>query len=208
MARSFQQYWLLPLAFLVQQAVAQATTTEPSAPQKSANTGYNGGDDNPQDPSDAGAAGASKGAFNLSKGGLAAIIVVAVLVGVIGSKHQLISPPLSRHLLTLCSVGSAVLFWVAKKRQWDVRQSIRRASRRMTGRSTADLPSKRENRRTGVRLNSPPRPNRKPEPERDVEKGVIHSGGPPTTKTTITSTFDVDTPTPTGWKASMLGGKK
>jgi hypothetical protein len=79
-------YWLTPLAFLAQQAVAQATTTGPVAPQKSANTGYNGGDDNPQDPSDAGAAGASKGAFNLSKGGLAAIIVVAVLVGVLGGK--------------------------------------------------------------------------------------------------------------------------
>jgi hypothetical protein len=77
----------------------------------------------------------------------------------------------------------------------------------MTGRSTTDVSSKRQNRRTGVRLQSPPRPNRKPEPERDIEKGGIH-GGQPTTKTTITSTFDIDTPTPTGWKASMLGGKK
>lgn len=46
--------------------------------------GYNGGSDNPQDPSDAGAAGASKGAFSLSGGALAAIIVVAVVV-VLGS---------------------------------------------------------------------------------------------------------------------------
>lgn len=189
MGRSSLSYWLLPLLFLVRQAVAQATSTDPAAPQKSANTGYNGGEDNPQDPSDAGAAGASKGAFNLSKGGLAAIVVVAVLVGVVG-------------------IGSAVLFWLAKKRQWDVRQSIRRASRRMTGRSTTDVSSKRQNRRTGVRLNSPPRPHRKAEQERDLEKGGIHSGPKPTTKTTITSTFDVDTPTPTGWKASMLGGKK
>ncbi|KAF2680869.1 hypothetical protein K458DRAFT_445068 [Lentithecium fluviatile CBS 122367] len=189
MGRSLLSYGLLSLLVLLQQVVAQDATTTAATPQKSANTGYNGGEDNPQDPSDAGAAGASKGAFNLSKGGLAAIIVVAVLVGVIG-------------------IGSAVLFWLAKKRQWDVRQSIRRASRRLTGRSTVDVSSKRQNRRTGVRLNSPPRPHRKPEQERDLEKGAPHSGGQGTTKTTITSTFDVDTPTPTGWKASVLGGKK
>jgi hypothetical protein len=90
MGRSLSSFWLLSILVLVQQAVAQAATSTDSsaAPQKSANTGYNGGDDNPQDPSDAGAAGASKGAFNLSKGGLAAIVVVAVLVGVVGSKHQ------------------------------------------------------------------------------------------------------------------------
>lgn len=84
MGSTYPSSWLLPLALLVAQTVAQATTTQPSSPR---NTGYNGGDDNPQDPSDAGAAGTSKGAFNLSKGGLAAIIVVAVLVGVLGSKH-------------------------------------------------------------------------------------------------------------------------
>jgi len=97
MGRSLLSYWLLPLFFLARQAVAQATTTDPAAPQKSANTGYNGGDDNPQDPSDAGAEGTSKGAFNLSKGGLAAIIVVAVLVGVLGSKHQYTVPASSNH---------------------------------------------------------------------------------------------------------------
>lgn len=88
MGTSLLSYWLLSLLVLVQQAVAQ----DPSATQnadtaaQTPNTGYNGGEDNPQDPSDAGAAGASKGAFSLSKGGLAAIIVVAVLIAVIGSK--------------------------------------------------------------------------------------------------------------------------
>ncbi|KAF2279729.1 uncharacterized protein EI97DRAFT_359462, partial [Westerdykella ornata] len=129
------------------------------------NTGYNGGEDNPQDPSDAGAAGASKGAFTLSKGGLVAIIVVAVVVAVAGT-------------------ASATLFWLAKKRQWDVRQSIRRASRRLTGRATE--PSKRQNRRTGMRLDSPP-PPRTNKQNRDVEKGLAASSQRGKTTTTITS---------------------
>lgn len=56
------------------------------AQDKPPNTGYNGGEDNPQNPDDAGAAGASKGAFTLSKGALAAIIVVAVVVALGGGK--------------------------------------------------------------------------------------------------------------------------
>ncbi|KAH9879652.1 hypothetical protein IAQ61_001471 [Plenodomus lingam] len=47
--------------------------------------GYNGGTDNPQDPSDAGAAGSAKAAFSLSGGAMAAIVVVAVVVVVGGS---------------------------------------------------------------------------------------------------------------------------
>lgn len=59
--------------------LAQDTTERPP------NQGYNGGEDNPKDPSDAGAEGPSKGAFTISKGGLIAIIVVAVFVAVGGS---------------------------------------------------------------------------------------------------------------------------
>jgi len=80
MLRSILLYGVLPLLALAQD---KTQTADPS--QRTPNTGYNGGDDNPQDPSDAGAEGASKGAFTLSKGGLAAIIVVAVLVAVGGS---------------------------------------------------------------------------------------------------------------------------
>jgi hypothetical protein len=71
MLRSLFLSALLPLLVLAQEATP--------------NQGYNGGEDNPQDPDDAGSAGASKGAFGISKGGLAAIIVVAVLVAVAGS---------------------------------------------------------------------------------------------------------------------------
>ncbi|KAL6154090.1 hypothetical protein ACJQWK_02059 [Exserohilum turcicum] len=129
--------------------------------------GYNGGSDNPQDPSDAGAAGSSKGAFNLSGGAIAAIIVVAVVV-------------------VLGSVVSGVLWWLAKKRQWDVRASIRRASRRFTGRSAVDNKQVRENRRTGIRLNSPP-PGKNANKMRDIEKGLPLSNKVPQTTTIITS---------------------
>lgn len=74
---------LLALSFALPfLALAQdASSTLPPA-------GYNGGADTPQDPSDAGAAGAAKGAFTLSSGALAAIIVVAVVVVVGGSTSQ------------------------------------------------------------------------------------------------------------------------
>jgi hypothetical protein len=67
--------FLLPVLALAQDASSGSEL--PSA-------GYNGGTDNPQDPSDAGAAGSQKGAFSLSGGAIAAIIVVAVVV-VLGS---------------------------------------------------------------------------------------------------------------------------
>ncbi|KAI4764761.1 hypothetical protein E4T52_03229 [Aureobasidium sp. EXF-3400] len=63
----------------------------------------------------AGASGGDSGSFKLSKGGFAAIIsVVSVGVGL--------------------GIIFLVLFVVAKRRQWKVRQSIARASRRITGR--------------------------------------------------------------------------
>ena len=53
-----------------------------------AQQGTNGGNDNPQSPSDAGAEGTQTGAFSLSKGAIAAIAVVASLVIILGSKHE------------------------------------------------------------------------------------------------------------------------
>lgn len=69
---------LFPLLVLAQDS-NQESTLPPA--------GYNGGTDNPQDPSDAGAAGGTKGAFGLSNGGLIAIIVVAVIVVIGGSMY-------------------------------------------------------------------------------------------------------------------------
>ncbi|THW02147.1 hypothetical protein D6D25_08601, partial [Aureobasidium pullulans] len=63
----------------------------------------------------AGASGGDSGSFKLSKGGFAAIIsVVSIGVGL--------------------GMIFLVLFVVAKRRQWNVRKSIARASRRLTGR--------------------------------------------------------------------------
>ena len=88
MLRSIFIYALLPLLALAQETATQVATATQSAPTavRTPNTGYNGGEDNPMNPDDAGAAGASKGDFTLSKGGLAAIIIVAVLVAVGGGK--------------------------------------------------------------------------------------------------------------------------
>lgn len=74
MSKALLFSFLLPLLVLAQ-----------SKPSELPPATYNGGDDNPPDPSDAGAAGTQKGAFNLSKGALAAIIVVAVIVVIGGS---------------------------------------------------------------------------------------------------------------------------
>ncbi|KAF2825352.1 hypothetical protein CC86DRAFT_325389 [Ophiobolus disseminans] len=159
MSRTLLFSVLFPLLALAQQ----------STPTDTPRAGYNGGDDNPPDPSDAGASGSQKDAFNLSKGALAAIIVVAVIV-VIGG------------------IGSATLWWLAKKRQWDIRQSIRRASRRITGRGNTDN-NKQSRRRTGIRLNSPP-PGKGSNlrHEHDVEKGLPLSSKAPKITTTISST--------------------
>ncbi|KAI4643050.1 hypothetical protein J4E93_007119 [Alternaria ventricosa] len=159
MSRPLLLSFLLPLLALAQDSSSGSELPPP---------GYNGGSDNPQDPSDAGAAGTQKGAFSLSGGAIAAIIVVAVLV-------------------VLGSIASGVLWWLAKKRQWDVRASIRRASRRFTGRANNDTGKQnRENRRTGIRLNSPP-PGKNANKMRDIEKGLPLSNKAPQTTTTITS---------------------
>lgn len=76
MSRALFISLLLPLF-----ALAQDSSSGSELPP----AGYNGGSDNPQDSDDAGAAGSSKGAFELSSGALVAIIVVAVIVALGGS---------------------------------------------------------------------------------------------------------------------------
>lgn len=87
MAGAIAAYWVLAGLAFAQRVAAQDSTNTDTAGHEP-NTGYNGGDDNPLDPTDAGAAGAQKGGFTLSKGGLAAIIVVISLVVVVGGKFS------------------------------------------------------------------------------------------------------------------------
>ena len=89
----------------------------------------------------AGASGSTPGAIEISHGALIAIIVIVCVVGVFGSKYQ--SPPARDP--SLCRprspppartdhdepVTTSVLFYVAKKREWKVRETIRRSARKV-----------------------------------------------------------------------------
>ncbi|KAI0553090.1 hypothetical protein F4679DRAFT_494800 [Xylaria curta] len=111
----------------------------------------------------AGAAGSSPGAVQLSRGALIAIIVVVAGVVVLG-------------------ISTAVLFYLAKKKEWKVRESIRRSARKVV---TALTPRRSEfprsvkessgrSSRGRVRLEDvPPTPKLRPE---DVEKGLAKAG--------------------------------
>ncbi|OAA70484.1 hypothetical protein ISF_02458 [Cordyceps fumosorosea ARSEF 2679] len=62
---------------------------------------------------EAGAAGdSSKNSINLSTGGMIAIIIVVVVVVIVG-------------------VSTATLFFIAKKREWKVREKLRRSARKV-----------------------------------------------------------------------------
>lgn len=86
---------------------------------------------------------------------------------------------------SLSAVASAVLFFVAKRRQWNIRASLARASRRLTGRfgAAAAPGTPRRARGTGVRMVSPQRAGAPAQGRkrgfvvevtggRDVEKGM------------------------------------
>ncbi|KAL2366621.1 hypothetical protein RJZ56_000454 [Blastomyces dermatitidis] len=81
----------------------------------------------------------SGGSFNISQGGIIAIVVIVGIVVILG-------------------LTSAILFYIAKKRSWEVRASIRRSAKRlaapMTPRrfSTAPSSSKPRNRDVSMRI--------------------------------------------------------
>jgi hypothetical protein len=106
------------------------------------------------DGSTAGAAGPSTGGMVLSHGALVAIIVVVVVVAVFG-------------------IATSVLFFIAKKREWTIRETIRRSARKvvtvLTPRRSEFPKSVKEGR---SRLDDvPPTPRIKPE-YLDLEKGL------------------------------------
>lgn len=136
------------------------------------------------DGTEAGASGQDSGG-NISQGAMIAIIVVVVTVSVIGST-SIPSQPLSlipRLTRTPPKVASAVLFFLAKKREWKVRENLRKSARKVV---TALTPRRTEFPRElkdgggprskhRARLDDvPPTPKLKPE---DLEKGLAGKWG-------------------------------
>ncbi|KAF1813482.1 hypothetical protein P152DRAFT_457844 [Eremomyces bilateralis CBS 781.70] len=141
-------------AVLAQAADATSTTVSPTEAPAKINPGTvsEGGLGTSTDPGVAGAAGPDSGGIHISTGGIIGI-AVGIAVAVIG-------------------IGVMWFLWyMAKKRSWDVRSSIRRVSRRLTG----GISAKRKSNRTATRLASPPR-------DRDVEKGYKESFRPEKSK--------------------------
>jgi len=83
----------------------------------------------------AGASGGSDGSMNLSNGATIAIIVVVVIV-------------------VLGGASTAVLWYLAKKRQWEVRATLRRSARRVTGLGRPKTPKTPSSARV-MRINPP-----------------------------------------------------
>ncbi|KAI1102882.1 hypothetical protein F4804DRAFT_249742 [Jackrogersella minutella] len=109
----------------------------------------------------AGASGSSPGAVQISHGAIVAIIVVVAVVCVLG-------------------ISMAILFYLAKKREWKVRENIRRSARKVVNALTprrSEFPKSVKDSsgssRGRVRLDDvPPTPRLRPE---DVEKGLAQS---------------------------------
>ncbi|KAF7191230.1 hypothetical protein HII31_07253 [Pseudocercospora fuligena] len=123
--------------------VPAATTSAPLAQTtatyaQASDYGYSEGSSGNTVDTDAGASGSQSGGFTLSRGGLIAICIIVAVVALFG-------------IVTLS------LFIIAKRRQWTMRQTLKRASRRLTGRggqrSTA---GDRQSRRAGLQMTAQP----------------------------------------------------
>jgi hypothetical protein len=124
------------------------------------------------------------------------------------------------------AVSSALLFYLAKKRQWAVRDSLRRSVRRVTGRGRPKTPrtgeSARSKSRTIVRIDPPSSTIRTQRNEdektpileeeqrkRDVERGFKSKKTGVQVTPALQSSFDMDSPRNaqgTGWP-KMFGKK-
>ncbi|KAK4229352.1 hypothetical protein QBC38DRAFT_114521 [Podospora fimiseda] len=130
-----------------------ATQTEGHFPL--ATETYTGTDFEYDDGSSAGASGTSSG-LSISRGALIGIIVVVVVVAFVG-------------------ITSSVLFYVAKKREWTIKETIRRSARKvvtaLTPRRSEFPRSVKESRGGRVKLDEVPPTPRIPE-HLDLEKGL------------------------------------
>ncbi|OQO04002.1 hypothetical protein B0A48_10645 [Cryoendolithus antarcticus] len=115
-------------------SISSAASSTPSASSAAGGTEYNapGSAGSASSGSDLGASGSDGGnSFSLSKGAIAGIIVVVVLVALFG-------------------IASTILFVIAKRRSWTIRETLRRGSRRLTGRGPTAPPS--SSRKGGVMI--------------------------------------------------------
>lgn len=122
-------------------------TTAPQQPGSGSQAG-DAGSANSGVNSAAGAAGSDTGSITLSRGAIIAIVIVVSCVVIFGSKFSF--PYYAKFLhnerrLDLwpdtALVASAVLYYIAKKRSWEVRKSIRRSARKV---ATALTPRRSE----------------------------------------------------------------
>ncbi|KAF4978670.1 hypothetical protein FZEAL_4988 [Fusarium zealandicum] len=111
---------------------------------------------------DIGASGDSSGnSVSISQGGMIAIIVVVVVVSLLG-------------------ITTAVLFFIAKRREWTVKETLRKSARKVVTALTprrAEFPSSvkgSSSHRTRTRIDDdvPPTPRIRPE---DLEKGRVQA---------------------------------
>lgn len=89
------------------------------------------------------------------------------------------------HTHTQYTVVSAILFYIAKKRQWEIRKSIRKSTRRLTSNLGAAAGRAGQRRQTGLHkladpVDTTPAPRKDYGLNRDLEKGNVT-----TTTTTV-----------------------
>ncbi|KAI9818764.1 MAG: hypothetical protein M1827_007584 [Pycnora praestabilis] len=164
----------VPTTTIVSLASASASAAPSSYPT---GTAAGGNDASSGVDNEAGASGSDAGAFNLSTGAEAAIIVAVSVVAIAG-------------------IASAILFYLAKKRSWEIRKSIRRSARRLTGNFKTSKSQQASRKRQGLsRIPEATPISRKTQ---DVEKGKVQM-----------STFEVEAPTPKerSWRQALWGGK-
>lgn len=166
-------------------ALPQATETgsSPAFPTMSAQDGFGvaEGGVGSADSVEAGNAGKDGSSWSLSTGGIVGICV-AIAVVVIGAGKW--CGYMYYHLSNIYVLaGMWWLWYMAKKRQWKIRESIKRASRRLTGRKNPPrtpraAPSSNANRR-GTMYAKPSAAPKTRERDIDLEKGVASKNQKP-----------------------------
>ncbi|KIV99354.1 uncharacterized protein PV09_09012 [Verruconis gallopava] len=160
--------YLSSFANALPQSGATASSTSPAFPTMSAQDGFGvpegGAGSTSTNENVNGAAGSDSGAWTLGTGAIVGISVgIAVVV-----------------------IAFATMWWLwymAKKRQWKIRESIKRASRRMTGRKVPPRTPRvgpsdpRSYRRTTMYVKPSAGPKKAQAKEVDIEKGLKPTPG-------------------------------